>query len=80
MEDQLAELDVRLKATEAKQEELQFKSDQCTNRLDRAQKLIGGLGGERGRWEESVRVLTDTYDCLTGDVLLSRCVSVQCIE
>lgn len=43
----------------------------CEQKLDRAEKLIGGLGGEKDRWTEAARVLGDRYDRITGDVLLS---------
>ena len=43
----------------------------CEQKLDRAEKLIGGLGGEKDRWTEAARVLGEKYDRITGDVLLS---------
>ena len=35
----------------------------------RAEKLIGGLGGEKDRWSKAAKDLTIQYDNLTGDVL-----------
>ena len=38
--------------------------EECRARLDRAQKLIGGLGGEKDRWtvSQTVRIKSsDTY-------------------
>ena len=46
----------------------------CSQKLDRAEKLIGGLGGEKNRWTENARVLGDNYFNVTGDVLLSAAV------
>ena len=37
----------------------------------RAKKLIGGLGGEKDRWNKAAIDLTRQYDNLTGDVLIS---------
>jgi len=46
----------------------------CSMKLDRAEKLIGGLGGEKDRWTENARVLGENYFNITGDVLLSAAV------
>ena len=43
----------------------------CSKKLDRATKLIGGLGGEKTRWTEVAEKLGKDYINLTGDVLLS---------
>ncbi|XP_066284547.1 dynein axonemal heavy chain 3-like isoform X3 [Branchiostoma lanceolatum] len=40
-------------------------------KLIRAEKLISGLGGEKERWTQLVHELTDTYQNIVGDVLLS---------
>ena len=45
--------------------------DLCSKKLDRATKLIGGLGGEKTRWTEVAKKLGKDYVNLTGDVLLS---------
>ena len=37
----------------------------------RAEKLIGGLGGEKTRWSQAAKDLSQQYDNLTGDVLVS---------
>ena len=55
----------------AKKKELEHNIMICEQKLDRAEKLIGGLGGEKDRWTEAARVLGDKYDRVTGDVLLS---------
>ncbi|XP_017857964.1 PREDICTED: dynein heavy chain 7, axonemal [Drosophila arizonae] len=43
----------------------------CTKKLQRAQELISGLGGERTRWSETARVLQASFKSVTGDVLIS---------
>ncbi|XP_063147830.1 dynein axonemal heavy chain 12 [Candoia aspera] len=50
---------------------LEFQVDLCAKKLERAEKLIGGLGGEKSRWSHAADDLQNTYDNLTGDVLIS---------
>lgn len=45
--------------------------DLCGKKLVRAEKLIGGLGGEKDRWTQAASDLQDVYDTLIGDVLIS---------
>ena len=54
-----------------KKKELEDNINQCEQKLIRAEKLIGGLGGEKDRWTESAKVLGESYIRITGDVLLS---------
>ncbi|XP_053376707.1 dynein axonemal heavy chain 3-like [Mercenaria mercenaria] len=43
-------------------------------KIERAEKLISGLGGEKERWTKNVEDLSETYDNIIGDVLLSASV------
>jgi len=43
----------------------------CAQKLVRAEKLIGGLGGEKDRWTKAAEDLQAAYDNLLGDVLIS---------
>uniref|UniRef100_T1GP73 AAA+ ATPase domain-containing protein n=1 Tax=Megaselia scalaris TaxID=36166 RepID=T1GP73_MEGSC len=43
----------------------------CTKKLQRAQELISGLGGEKTRWSATAKQLGETYNTLTGDVLIA---------
>lgn len=43
-------------------------------KIERAEKLISGLGGEKVRWTQNVEDLTNTYDNIVGDVLLSAAI------
>ena len=52
-------------------ESLEIQVDQCEKKLVRAEKLIGGLGGEKDRWSQSAKDLQFLYDNLIGDVLIS---------
>jgi len=54
-----------------KQEDLQEQVTDCKNKLNRAEKLLGGLGGEKGRWSINVEALGVDYKNLTGDVLIA---------
>ncbi|KIY97683.1 Dynein heavy chain 3, axonemal [Monoraphidium neglectum] len=50
---------------------LEAEAALCEKKLERATKLIGGLGGEKTRWSEVTRRLAKDYVNLTGDVLLA---------
>ena len=43
----------------------------CAQKLVRAEKLIGGLGGEKDRWSQAAVDLQAIYDNLLGNVLIS---------
>nr|XP_044991758.1 dynein axonemal heavy chain 12 [Jaculus jaculus] len=50
---------------------LEDQVELCAKKLERASKLIGGLGGEKSRWSQAADDLQITYENLTGDVLVS---------
>lgn len=54
-----------------KKKDLEAKIELCSQKLVRAEKLIGGLGGEKDRWTETARMLSERYFNITGDVLMS---------
>uniref|UniRef100_T1IWC0 AAA+ ATPase domain-containing protein n=1 Tax=Strigamia maritima TaxID=126957 RepID=T1IWC0_STRMM len=60
-----------LKDTIYKKEQLEDNVIQCAIKLERATKLISGLGGEKDRWLIAADHLQGIYDNLPGDVLLS---------
>ena len=64
-------LNDEFEAMQQKKKDLEDNIDLCSKKLDRAEKLIGGLGGEKDRWTENAKVLGETYINITGDVLLS---------
>ncbi|XP_055840841.1 dynein axonemal heavy chain 3 isoform X1 [Episyrphus balteatus] len=45
--------------------------DNCEKRLNRAEKLLGGLGGEKTRWSETANRLHESIHNIVGDVLLA---------
>ena len=57
VEDRLAVLQAQFKEKTAEKESLEFQVDLCAKKLERAQKLIGGLGGEKDRWVNSLCML-----------------------
>merc|ERR1719506_726725 len=54
-----------------KQEDLAREIEDCQVRMERAQKLIGGLGGEKSRWSELVKTLGEEQKLLPGDSLVA---------
>ncbi|XP_066149434.1 dynein axonemal heavy chain 7-like [Euwallacea fornicatus] len=71
IEEKLAQLNWLLDEAVKKQVKLQSEVDLCNRKLSSAQKLIGGLGGERQRWSEAAERLQRHLDDLPGDALLS---------
>ncbi|KAM3869140.1 dynein axonemal heavy chain 12-like [Diretmus argenteus] len=71
VEDRLAALQKTFEEKTEEKVQLELQVDGCARKLERAEKLIGGLGGEKTRWSEAANDLQETYDNLTGDVLIS---------
>jgi len=71
VQEKIAELESEFEKSNAKKLQLENEVEECAARLERAHKLIGGLGGERDRWTESVAQLQTDYANLVGDVLIS---------
>ncbi|KAK9884326.1 hypothetical protein WA026_005276 [Henosepilachna vigintioctopunctata] len=71
LEEALADLNEKLEEAIKKQTELQDNVNLCNDKIVRAKKLIGGLGGEKTRWTEAANLLQQKYDGLAGDILLS---------
>eukprot|EP01033_Poteriospumella_lacustris_P000280 gene286-182_t len=70
-EDKIAALEASFREANDKKEQLVFDVEQCRARLERAVKLMGGLGGERTRWTKSCADLNQSYVNLIGDALVS---------
>ena len=75
VEDKMSALESKFATMTAKKAELEQQVDLVGKKLIRAEKLIGGLGGEKDRWSETARSLNIIYANLTGDVLLSSAVA-----
>ena len=50
---------------------MKYKINDCEIKLERAEKLIGGLGGEQVRWTQGERDLSERIKRLAGDCALS---------
>lgn len=57
VEDKLQVLNDELTAMNNKKQELENNIEWCSQKLIRAEKLIGGLGGEKHRWTEAAKQL-----------------------
>ncbi|KAG8302485.1 Dynein heavy chain 3, axonemal [Homalodisca vitripennis] len=69
--DKLQALNDEFAAKTKEKKELEDSIDLCCQKLDRAEKLIGGLGGEKARWSETARQLQFSLVNAIGDVLVS---------
>lgn len=69
--DKLATMEEQLDKSMKEKLRLEAEVELCTLKLDRAEKLIGGLGGEKVRWTEAAAQLGVKYKNLTGDMLIS---------
>eukprot|EP01135_Chromosphaera_perkinsii_P003004 Nk52_evm26s232 gene=Nk52_evmTU26s232 len=66
----IKELERKYNESVAKKDELQRKCGECTLKLQRAEKLIGALGDERTRWQETVDTLDIYIFKIVGDVVV----------
>lgn len=71
VQDKLQALTNELNINKQKKIELENKVNICTKKLERAEQLIGGLGGEKQRWTDNAKSLGEQYITLTGDILVS---------
>jgi len=72
--DKLQALSEQFEMMTRKKKDLEDNIALCSQKLDRAEKLIGGLGGEKSRWTKNAEELAEDYINITGDVLLSAAV------
>jgi len=71
VEDKIGALQANLDAMKKKKQELEDNMAMCAIKLERANKLLGGLGGEKSRWTQIAIDLGESYGNITGDVLIS---------
>lgn len=69
--DKLQALNDEFAAMTKQKKELEDSIELCSQKLDRAEKLISGLGGEKARWSEIAKGLLNSLGSVVGDVLLS---------
>ncbi len=73
--DRVATLEANFNGAVAEKQALADKVAMCEVKMGRADKLIGGLGGEKIRWQASVAQYSIDYTNVVGDVLAaSGCV------
>lgn len=56
------------------QDKLQQKITSTRKKLERAEKIKNGLGGEQTRWKNKVAEMNHTFDTMVGNVLLSAAI------
>ncbi|XP_004033032.4 dynein axonemal heavy chain 7 [Gorilla gorilla gorilla] len=71
VQNKLARLQDTLELNKQKKADLENQVDLCSKKLERAEQLIGGLGGEKTRWSHTALELGQLYINLTGDILIS---------
>ncbi len=64
-------LEDKLSITLKQRDDLQKQSDECTQRLGRAEQLTGGLASEQVRWGKELTQLKQDINDLTGNILLA---------
>ena len=69
--DELDGLLEQLEGCKVKSKDLQDQADLCKLKLERAEQLITGLGGEKSRWTSVAEDLENEKTNLTGDVLVA---------
>lgn len=71
VQDKIALLTNNLNAMKKKKKDLEDQMEMCKIKLERAHKLLSGLGGEKDRWTAQSEMLGIRYTNLTGDVLVA---------
>ena len=69
--DKLEAMESELKKQSDKKANLEAEANLCAVKLQRAESLISGLGGERARWKQKADDLGGQYQNIVGDALLS---------
>ena len=71
LNDKIYELEANFDAQTRKKAELSAKAEDCKVKLDRADRLLGGLGGEKVRWMAAVQRLNKSLVNVIGDVMVA---------
>eukprot|EP00928_Gymnodinium_smaydae_P009061 TRINITY_DN13347_c0_g3_i1.p1 TRINITY_DN13347_c0_g3~~TRINITY_DN13347_c0_g3_i1.p1 ORF type:complete len:4331 (+),score=1052.12 TRINITY_DN13347_c0_g3_i1:55-13047(+) len=71
VQSKIAKLEYDFDSAVKKQTQLQDDMALCEVKLERAHKLIGGLGGEKARWGDNVKNLTAQLELIPGDCLVA---------
>mmetsp|Transcript_21619 Transcript_21619/g.15865 ORF Transcript_21619/g.15865 Transcript_21619/m.15865 type:complete len:271 (+) Transcript_21619:3003-3815(+) len=76
--DKLAELNSNYTKTTSEMQAYRNELEDLQAKIDRGDKLITGLAGEKTRWEASLIELDDQYEKLTGDCMLAAAFMSYC--
>ena len=71
MTDKLQQLNDEFAECMREKKKLEDQIEMCMQKLERAEKLLGGLGGEKTRWSETAASLGDSLNNVIGDILLA---------
>lgn len=71
IQDKLSELKNQYDEKANLKEKLRKESEETELKLTRAEQLVSGLSGERGRWENSIKLYEQSILYLPGDCLLA---------
>lgn len=71
LEAKVSKLNEELAFANSEKRRLEDEAELCKNKLERAETLIGSLGGEKSRWTTAAANLQTLYDGLAGDVMIS---------
>lgn len=74
----LADLQTTYDKTMVTMSELKAQLDDIQVKIDRGDKLITGLAGEKTRWEASLIILDEQYEKLIGDCILAAAFMSYC--
>ena len=72
--DKLQALNDDFTAMSKKKKDLEDSIEQCCQKMERAEKLIGGLGGEQEFWRSMGNKLEFKLQQLSGDILISASI------
>jgi len=75
VEDRMAALNTKLQNLKDDKVRLENQKKSCEEKLQRAEILLGGLGGERQRWSDIIQQLNVTINNLIGDILIASGVT-----
>lgn len=71
VEEMMARLEATYQQKLAEEAALVAKIDDCSKKLERAGKIIGGLAGEKQRWTDTVARLSSEFEFLVGNCLIA---------
>ncbi|ORX42989.1 hypothetical protein BCR36DRAFT_361700 [Piromyces finnis] len=75
VEERMNALNIKLQDLKDEKIRLENQKKSCEDKLQRAEVLLGGLGGERQRWSDIIQQLNVTINNLIGDILIASGVT-----